>query len=202
MGCTQAGVLKPADNVLSRYMFQSLSQGIIETRSRSRRDTTEELFSFRPQFLDRGIVRTVRRQTQQFGSSLLDRRCHARGQVGTQIVKHHDFARMQLWHQHRVHVRLERRRICGARERQWCPHPVQAQRGDDGYRPPRSGDRAVSSFASRRPSVGRSHCCVDPRLIHKNQPFRLDPPHLPSESPALLLDVRPVSLLVRRVFFL
>ena len=39
----QAGVLTPADNVLNRHMFQSLSQGIIETRSRSRRNSTEKL---------------------------------------------------------------------------------------------------------------------------------------------------------------
>ena len=193
MGCTQTGVLKPAHYVLSSHMFQSLSQGIVETRSRSRRSSTEKLLGLRPQLLNWGIVRTVRWQTQHLGPGLLDRCRHGGCQMGAEVVKHDDIARVQLRHQHHLHVSLERRRVRGARERQWCPHPVQAQRGDDRQRPPGRGNWAARTLTPRRPSVGRSHCCVDPRLIHKNQPFRLDLLHLPSESVSLLLDVRPAA---------
>src|SRR3974377_1643999 len=194
MGCTQTGVLKPAHYVPSSHMFQSLSQGVIESRSRSRRSSTEELLGLRPQLLNWGIVRTVGRQRQHLCPGLLDRCFHAGGQVGAEVVKHDDVACVQLRHQHHLHVRLERRRVRGARERQWCPHPVQAQRGNDGQRPPGSGDWADRTFTPRRPSVGWSHCRVDPRFIHKNQPFRLDPPHFLSKSPSLLLYVRPAAL--------
>src|SRR5271157_2142644 len=108
MGCTQTGVLKPAHYVLSSHMFQSLSQGVVETRSRSRRSSTEELLALRPQLLNWGIVRTVGRQRQHLGPSLLDRCRHAGCQVGAEVVKHDDIACVQLRHHHRLHVRLER----------------------------------------------------------------------------------------------
>ena len=53
--------------------------------------------------------------------------------------------------------------------------------------PSEVGDRAVISFASRRPSVGRSHCCVDPRLFHHNHDR--------------FGSIRPTSLRNRRRFF-
>ena len=114
--------------------------------------------------------------------------------MGAEVVKHDDIACVQLRHQHHLHVRLERRCVRGAGERQWCPHTVQAQRGDDGQRPPGSGHWADRTLTPGRPSVGRGHCRVDPGFIHKNQPFRLDLLHLPSESASLLLDVRPAAL--------
>src|SRR5512135_1258798 len=194
MGCTQTGVLKPAHYVLSSHMFQSLSQGVVENRSRSRRNPTQELLGLRPQLLDWGIVGTVGRQRQHVGPSLLDRCRHAGGQVRLEVVKHDDIACVQLRRQYHLHIGSERPCVRGARERQWCPHTVQAQRGDDGHRPPGSGHRADRTFTPWRPCVGRGHCRVDPGFIHKNQPFWLDLSHLPPEPPSLLLDIRPAAL--------
>jgi hypothetical protein len=39
--------------------------------------------------------------------------------------------------------------------------------------------------------VCRRHCRVDTGLVHKNQPFWLDSPHVPSKSPPLVLHIRP-----------
>ena len=152
-------------------MFQSLSQSLVETLARARLQPTEELLRLRPQLFDRSKIGTVRRQRQYFNPSLLDRIRNARGEVGAEVVKHNNITRMQLWHQHHLHVRLKRRGVCGTGECQWCSHPIQAQRGDDGQRSPGSGDRTDRTFTPRCPSVSRSHCRVDPRLIHKNQPF-------------------------------
>src|SRR5208337_1568351 len=84
--------------------------------------------------------------------------------------------------------------IGGAGKSQRSQHPAQPQRCDHAHRPPRGGDRDDSTLASRRPGMGRSHGRVDPRLIHKNQPFWLDSPHLPLVSPSFLLHVRPLPL--------
>ena len=126
MVCTQAGVLKPAHNVLSCHMFQSLSQGIIETCSRSRRNSTEKLLGLRPQLLDRCIVRncTAAEATPRPrpARSLLSRRRTGGGG--------------------------------GCQTRRRRPHPVQAQRGNDGQRLPGSGDRADRSPRGAQAWVG------------------------------------------------
>src|SRR5512142_1069422 len=194
MGSTQTGVLKPAHYVLSSHMFQSLSQGVVGTGSRSGRNATEGLLGLRPQLLDWGLVGTVGRQRQHVGPGLLDRCRHAGGQMGLEVVNHDDIASVQLRHPHHLRVGSERRCVGGARERQGCPHAVQAQRGDEGHRPPGSGHRADRTFTPWRPSVDRGPCRVDPGLTHKNQPFWLVLLHLLSESASLPLNLRPAAL--------
>src|SRR3974377_2612456 len=104
MGCTQTGVVKPAHYVLSSHMFQSLSQDVVETRSRPRRSATEVLLGLRPQLLDWGIIRTVGRQRQYLGPGLLDRCRHAGGQGRLEVVKNAEIPRVQLRGQHPLPV--------------------------------------------------------------------------------------------------
>ena len=77
-----------------------------------------------------------------------------RRQMGLQVVKHHDVAGMQLRHQHHVHVRLERRRIGGARKSQRCQHPAQPQRCDHAHRPPRGTEPTARAPRGAQAGVG------------------------------------------------
>src|SRR5512135_641344 len=62
MGCTQAGLLEPAHDVLGSHLLQRLSESVREVPLRPCRDPAEELLDLRVHLCDRGVVRAGRRQ--------------------------------------------------------------------------------------------------------------------------------------------
>ncbi len=186
--------LEPADDVLGGHLFERLSQGLVDGILVPRRDPAEVRLDLRPESLDRRVVRAVGRQGQEPGTRPPDGRRRGRGLMGGQVVPYDHVAGVQLRHQHLLDIRLERRGVGRPREHQGGTYPVQTQRGDHGQRFPRAGGRADGPLAARGPAVGLGHRRGHPRLVHENQPFRLDPLHLPPERPPLLLDVGPVAL--------
>src|SRR5512135_1775693 len=194
MSCTQTGVLEPADDVLGGHSPQRLAQRLIEPGLRPRLGPSEPLLDLREHLLDRRVIRAVRRQRPHSRPHPLDRRGHSGGQVGLQVVQHHHVARVSSRHQHLVHVRLERCRVGGSRERQRGANPVPPQRRDQRHRLPRGGRRGDGPLAARRPGVGRGHLRGDPRLVPENQVFRLDLPDLAPKRAPLLLHLGPVPL--------
>ena len=156
--------------------------------------TTQSLLDLRVHLLDRAVVRAVRRQRQYLRPRTLDRRGHPDAQVGLDVVEDHHVACVQLRHQHLIHVRLERRRVGRSREGQRGTHSLRPQRRDQGGRLPRSGCRVHGPCTARRPGVSRRHRRGDPRLVHEDQPLRLDLPDLASERTSVLLHLGAVPL--------
>src|SRR5512142_2595065 len=82
MSCTQTGVSEPTKDVLGGHAPQRLTQGVVEFGLRPRLGPAEPLLDLREHLLDRGVIRTVRRQRQHTRPRAFDRRGHARSQVG------------------------------------------------------------------------------------------------------------------------
>ena len=94
--CIQPAVVEPTDNVLNCHMIQSFTDGVVQFLPRPRRHLAKLALELRSQLLDRVVVGAIRREAQDLRSRLLNRRCHAGGQMGFKVLEHHDVSGIEF----------------------------------------------------------------------------------------------------------
>ena len=134
------------------------------------------VFDFRECLLDGVEVWRVWRQEPKPRASSPDCLAHSAGFVAAKIVHDDDIARLEGCNQLLIDISAEAFAVDRAIKDAWRGDPAAAQGCEESHCPPVTvWGKAAQSLALRSPAAKRSHVGLDPGLIDKHQPGRVEP---------------------------
>ncbi len=160
------------------------------------------MFELGEDLFDRVQVRAVGRQKDQMGSPGPDGGARGLALVAAQIVEHDDVAGLQGWGQNFLDIDPEQLAVDRPVDHPGRVDAVVTQGGDEGLGlPVAEGGVGLQPTTARTPSSEWGHVGLDPGLVQKHQPGRVDPALIRLPARAFTRHVRPRLLLGQQGFF-
>ena len=163
---------------------------------------TGEVLELGEELLDRVEVGAVGRQEQKMSAGSPDGGAGGLVLVAAEVVQDDDIARLQGRDEDGLDIAAEDGAIDRPVDDPRRADPVVAQRGDEGERAPVAmRGLGLQALPARSPAPQRRHVGLDPGLVEKDQPARIDLRLMLLPASPSTRDVRPVLLTRPQRFF-